>query len=184
MSGSKNHFYRMIHHLFDSNEVVLYGRVDFVDSDHQMPALDLLRKVYYAEALDYPYEAPTFEESAALWSSKILFYSAQLLMFREHDVSALSDIIEPFEFEITPSAILTADLALRFLPTLVRNLEEINVEDKLLPLLKDILKRWHYTGLLSDVELDDLEFGKAFDNRCLMQMYVDRVIKQKKIKVA
>lgn len=184
MSSSKNHFYRMIHHLFDSNEVVLFGRVDLVSLEHEKPVIELIRKIYYAEALDYPDEAPSFDEKAASWSSKILFYSAQLLMYREHDARVLTDIISPFEYEITDSSILTADLSLRFLPALVRNLEQINVEDQLLPLLKSILNRWHYTGLLSDIELVDITFSEAFENGCLLQMYADRVIKHKKLKVA
>lgn len=174
----------MIHHLFDSNEVVLYGKVDLVDVEHEKPVIELLRKIYYTEALDYPYEPPKFDEKAASWSSKVLFYAAQLVMYRAHDSNSLSDIIRPYDFEVTDSAILTADLSLRFVPFLVRNLEQINVEDELLPILNDILKQWHFSGLLSDTELEHIVFGKGYNNQCLLQMYADRVISLKRIKVA
>lgn len=183
MEAKENPFYRMIKHLFNNKELVLFGRIDQIKSGLELPVINLLQEKYNDESLGYPYNAPPFDKQSAYWSSKILFYTAQLVMYREHDASALTDIIKPFRFDMTPSAILTADLSLRFLPGLLKHLEQINIEDELIPLLRDLLNQWHYSGLLSDIEVNGQQFTEAYDNPCLRQLYVDRVITQKQNKI-
>lgn len=158
---------------------MLYGRIHQITPAQEQPVIHLLKTTYAEESLGYPFQAPPFHEEAANWSSKILFYTAQLVMYREHDAETLTEIITPFQQEKTASAITTADISLRFLPSLLGYLEKIEVEDALIPLLKDILKEWHYSGLLSTIDLEESQFTAAYDDPCLLQLYVDRVIEQK-----
>jgi len=178
-----NPFYRMIDCLLKTNEVVLYGRINQINTAHEQPVIKLLASTYMEESQGYPFQAPPFNEAAAIWSSKIVFYTAQLILYREHDANTLTEIITPFQQEKTTSAITTADLSLRFIPSLLGYLEKINVEDELIPLLKEILKDWHYSGLLSNLNLEEPQFTTAYDDPCLLQLYVDRVIEQKQKKI-
>lgn len=180
----KNPFYRMMECLLTTNEVVLYARIDKIKPKHEPAVINLLKTSYEEESIGYPFQAPPFDEAAANWSSKLLFYTAQLVLYREHDAETLTEIITPYEQEKTTSAIITADLSLRFLPSLLEYLEKIEVEDELIPLLQDILKDWHYSGLLSKMEFEEeIQFTTAYDDPCLLQRYVDRVIEQKRKKV-
>ncbi len=183
INSKENPFYRMIECLVNTNEVVLYGRIDQVDEHDEQPVVDLLKRTYEEESIGYPFQPPPFDEAAANWSSKILFYTAQLVMYREHDAETLTEIITPFEQKKTASTILTADLALRFMPSLLSYLKKIDVDDELIPLLDAVLKEWHYSGLLSNIELEESQFTTAYDNPCLLQLYVDRVIEQQQQKI-
>jgi len=166
-----------------TNEVVLYSRVDQVKPAHEQPVISFLKRTYDEEALGYPFQAPPFNEAAANWSSKMLFYTAQLVLYREHDANTLADIIVPFHQDKTASAITTADLSLRFLPSLLSYLEKIQIEDALIPILKELLSEWHYSGLLSNIDLTAPQFTAAYDDPCLRQLYVNRVIEQKRKKI-
>jgi len=173
-------FFRMIERLLETGELVLFGRVDQPTEEEEQSVVAFLKSRYDYEALGYPHFAPPFDEAAALWSSKILFHAAQLVMYRQHEAESLKDYIPPFPTPQTSSAILTADLSLRYLPAILTYLEQISVEDPLIPLLKTTLESWHYSGLLSTYKLNTPEFHNAYDDPCLLQLYVDRVIRQKK----
>jgi len=168
----------MIDCLFNTNEVVLYGRIDQISDTQEQQVVRFLENAYSAETQDYPFQAPPFHKPAAIWSSKLVFYTAQLVMYREHDANTLTAIITPFEQEQTAAAILTADLSLRFLPSLLHYLEKIDVDDELIPLLKQVLAEWHYSGLLGTIQLEESQLTPAYDNPCLLQLYVNRVIEQ------
>jgi len=176
-------FFQAIENLLDTNELVLFGRIEEIDPKEEALVIGLLRHKYRFEAANYPFVVPPFDEQTALWSSKILFYAAQLVMYREHEADVFSDYFPQFGTAKSAAAMLTADLSLRFLPGILTYLEQIDVEDELIPILQEILKKWHYSGLLSKVDLGIPEFNEAFDDQCLLQLYVDRIIEQKQKKI-
>ena len=173
----------MIEMLIESNEMVLFGRLDEINQEQIAPVLIFLETQYNVECLGYPAIAPSFHQAAASWSSKLLFCAAQLMMYREHSAESLTDMIKPFSSSKSTSAILTADLCLRYLPSIIVELEYIDVEDELIPLLKQVLKEWHYSGLLSKIDLGEPIFDDSYKDPCLLQLYTNRVIetRQKKI---
>lgn len=179
-----NPFYRMVERLLSANELVLFGRINNIDPGQSEAVLNLLEAYYNREALGYPFVAPIFDRMSALWSSKILFHAAQLLMYREHEAESIQQLIPAYAKPKTAAVILSADITLRFIPNILKQLEVISIEDSLIPVLKTLLQEWHYSGLLSDVELSSPSFDEEFENKCLMQKYTDRVIEQKKLKIA
>lgn len=184
LQSLSNPFYRMIDRLMGANELVLFGRINDVSEAQSVAVVDLLNKRYVNEAVGYPFVAPTFDKEAATWSSKVLFHAAQLMMYREHEAESLTQLVPRYTRDKTASTILTADISLRFIPKILEKLEEINIEDELIPILKNLMKEWHYSGLLSDVDLEKPEFDDAFADPCLMQLYADRVISQRKLQIA
>lgn len=179
-----NPFYRMIERLLGANELVLFGRINNISEKQSESVLGLLRGYYDKEAKAYPFVAPIFNKEAALWSSKVLFHAAQLLMYREHEADSIHQLIPSFSKPKSAATILTADVSLRFIPNILKQLEVIDIEDSMIPILEALLKEWHYSGLLSDVEIIAPTFNEAFDDKCLMQMYTDRVIDRKKLIIA
>lgn len=181
---SGNSFYKMIENLFLTNKLVLFGRINVINSEQEQEVLELLEIHYNNESIGYPNIPPPFEKEAASWSSKILFHAAQLVMYREHSGETLESFFPTFTPPKSAAAIITADLSFRYLSSILKYLEQIDIEDELIQILKNILTEWHYSGLLSDndLEVDDLEL--IISNNCLKNLYVDRIIKHKRNKIA
>lgn len=169
----------MLENLFRTNNVVLYGRIDSISEEQELEVVLLLEEMYTYESLGYPEMAPDFNRSAAVWSSKVLYYAAQLVLYREHNEETITDLFTDYSGMKTPSAIITADLCLRYLPELVKYLSQIEVNDELIGVLNSILFEWHYSGLLSDIDLREVDLKDQLDDPCMSKLYINRVIEQK-----
>lgn len=180
----RNPFYKMIENLLLTNTLVLYGQINEITVEQEKEVLEFLESYYQKESINYPNTPPAFDKEAAAWSSKILFYAAQLVMYREHTGDTLSVFFPTYELPKTAATIITADLSLRYLPSILKYLEQIDKEDALIPILKKILIEWEYSGLLSDVEVEVQDAELFLTYRCLNELYINRVIENKKIKIA
>ena len=169
-------FYKMIKHLFETNSLVLFGQISKISKEKETAVVQFIESYYEDESKGYPYTPLKFDKSAAVWSSKIVFHAAQLVMYREHDAESLESFFPEYNHPKTAEAIVTADLSLRFIPSILQYLEQIDIEDQLIPILKGLLTEWHYSGLLSKVNLNDTNLEHILDNDCLSQLYVNRVI--------
>ncbi len=180
----KNIFFEMLQILRLDESVILTGKMEMISASEENESVTFLRKEYEIETLNYPFEAPKFDAKAALWAAKLIYVSANLLLYREQKLSELSQTIVNYEHEIDPSAILSADLTLRFLPQLILNLELIDREDELIEILQNILANWPYSGMqLDTLDLNtNLEIIKS--NKCLNQLFCNRIIQYKNINLA
>jgi len=173
----------MIDNLFQTEKLVLFGRIDSVSEEEQSEVIKLLEAHFNLESLDYPNPTPLFHRDAAIWSSTILFHAAQLVMYREHNSDSLKNFFPDFGQPKSASSIITSDLCLRFIPSILKYLEQIDIEDELIPILKKLLTEWHYSGLLSDITLNSIDVEPILIDSCLSKLYVDRTIEQKKNEV-
>ena len=179
-----NYFLKMIQQLWEKEEIMLYGNIMSI-TDEEIGAVGaFLKKAYNREALDYPHQTPEFDYQAAQWAAKTIYLAAQLLLYRENKETDLPKIILAYERKITPAAILSVDLCLRFLPALIKELKLIDQEDSLIEILEEILKDWHYSGVNHPMNEEDLNFEIIENDPCLLQLYCDRVIKNKNQKLA
>ncbi|NJC27101.1 hypothetical protein [Neolewinella antarctica] len=169
-------FLQAIEQLVLTNKLVLYGRIDEVPEMEMKAVLKLLEERFVKEATGYPATAPAWDSAATGWAVKVVFHAAQLLMYRSHEADALAHYFPRFGQHRTAAAIISADICLRYLPTIVRHLEVIDVEDELILILKEILREWHYTGLLADLPPEPANLNLILENECLVRLYVDRVI--------
>ena len=172
----QNYFLKMIQYLRENEEVMLWEELLDVSEKDATEVIAYLKIQYANEVLDYPYQAPAFDEKAALWGAKTIYIAAQLLLYRENNAREIPDLLKIFENDITISSILSADLSLRFLPDIITQLEMIDSEDPLIEILEKFLVTWHFSGIsyLKDADLLDLNLIKS-DN-CLFQLYCNRVI--------
>ena len=79
---------------------------------------------------------------------------------------------------------LSADLCLRFLTPMISQLKLMNPEDKLVEILEGFLHQWHYSGINSSLEIEQLDFQIAHSNKCLEQLYINRIIEYKNKRLA
>ncbi|MGB8191506.1 MAG: hypothetical protein WCF67_06280 [Chitinophagaceae bacterium] len=184
MKTSTNYFLQTITHLRHYEEVMLYGNLLHFTQTQQEEASAYLAKEYKNESLNYPGSAPPFNEAAALWAAKSVYIATQLMLYRENKTVEVEKLLPAYTGEVTASAMLSADLVLRFLSDLIKHLKIIDPEDRLTDILVNHLKQWHYSGIAYPLPADELDFTVVSGNDCLRQLYIDRVIEYKNAALA
>ncbi len=184
MEDKKIPFLDTIYHLRTIEQVILYNKIMKISETEEKETLAFLETEYEKEILDYPFVAPVFNPKAAMWASKMVYCSAQLLLYREHKLSDLDVFLPDFSGVLDASAMLSADLCLRFLPQIANEINRIDVEDTVLPILKKHLHSFHYSAVGFDLEIEKLNLDIVFSNNCLKQLYLNRIVERKAIKFA
>jgi hypothetical protein len=174
----------MIRHLRQQEEVMLYANLLQTSSEEERLVADFLKAEYESETLEYPYKPPLYNEKAALYGARTVYVAAQLLLYRENKVEDIAVLLPGFTAEITASEALSADLCMRFLPDIIIQLKAIDPDDALIPLLDKILGNWHYSGIGYIKNMEGLNFSILTSDKCLNQMYINRVIDKKENKLA
>ncbi|GGA89068.1 hypothetical protein [Puia dinghuensis] len=177
---SINHFLDTIRHLRNHEEMVIYDR--FTPNNKKADeegVTEFLRMQYERESLEYPGVPPAFEREAACWSARIVYTAAQFLLFREKEVAGVREHLPPYAGVVTPGAILSADVCLRFLPGVIEKAKELNPEDWLIVILEQHLRVWHYSGIGYPLDPTVLAWEVMAADDCVRQLYVDRVIARK-----
>lgn len=178
------HFYNTICGLRQQEELVLYDRmITFIPEDEQL-VTEFLGIEYETENINYPFTAPPFNAAAALWAAKTTYTFGQLILYREHTEIILPQLLPAYEGTLDAGSILSADLCLRFLPELIPVIRNIDSEDSLLQLLKDLLKQWQYSAIGYEVNATNADLFAVTENDCLLQLYADRVIAKKDMQKA
>lgn len=179
-----HYFLNMIRQLRENEEVMLYNHILKVGEAEAQETILYLQKAYAQETLHYPAPQPAFDGEAALWAAKVIYFSSQLMLYRENKAPELEQIIPVYSGEINASSILSADLCLRFMPPVLIHLKMIDHEDILIPVLESILYKWHYSGVSYMLEGEKLDFTAYSNHEGLLQLYTNRIIHYKKINLA
>ncbi len=177
-------FTEMINRLYQHGEIVLYNNVLNIPADEALVTADFLREVYDWEKQNYPFTAPDFDWTAALWSAKVVYFSAQLLLYREDAIEEVTKLLLPYSDPPSADSILSVDICLRFLPDILTKLRAVDSEDEIIPILESFLVQWHYSAFNYPIEETNLDFGPIISNDCLRQLYCDRIINYKAFKRA
>ena len=182
MKQKKLPFSESIYNLRTLEHLILYDKKLEISSDEIALTKDFLQLEYERESLEYPFNAPIFNDDAAIWAAKLVYNTTQLLLYREHKIAELDSFFPEFIKKITASEILSADLCLRFLPQMVFELKLIDSDDPLINILEKHLKKFHYSAIGFDFEITSIEFDLIFQNNCLEQLYLDRIVDRKAIR--
>lgn len=169
-------FYQMVSALRQDEVVILSSHDLYILPEDRVKVTELLANEYLEEAYSYPYTAPGFDAEAALWASEVTYLAAQLILNRQHAGKDLPALFPAEPATLTPSAILSADLMLRFLPQMVQKLRQLDIEDELIPILENLLIRWHYSGIEGEIKYEELKVEVYMAHSSLRQLYIDRVI--------
>jgi hypothetical protein len=180
----QNHFLNMIRELRLKEEIMLYNNLLTVSLDDTNAVTDFLKDEFEREALDYPHTAPSFDSNAAAWSAKTVYLSAQCLLYRENNPEDLEYYLPPYDLELNAAAMISADLCLRFLPSMITQLKLIDSEDALIPILENHLQYWHYSGVSYPLDIEKLDFNTVASSPCLHALYGNRIIFNRKLSLA
>ena len=179
-----NYFLQTLQHLRQHEEVLLYNNLLHATAQQQQEAAVYLAEEYQRESINYPFGAPAFNPPAALWAARTVYTASQLMLYREQGVAELEGLLPEYDKTIDAAAVLSADLLLRFLPSIISQLNALNPDDKLIRLLLFHLTRWHYSGVPWPLPVHDLRFEAVVCDKCLYQLYIDRVIENKRLPLA
>jgi hypothetical protein len=184
MEFKSSPFMETLYLLRTIEQIILYNKVMEISDTETQDAATFLEEEYQKETLNYPYTAPEFHAKAAIWASKIVYFSAQLLLYRENQVSDLTVFLPKYSGIMNASAILSADICLRFLPQIREELKRIDTEDPILPIIEQHLEQFHFSAVGFDSEKETTDTQLLFSDACLKQLYLDRIIERKAYRLA
>lgn len=184
MSQPHQPFLETLYHLRTVEHIILYNKRTAIPHKEEQDVIDFLEGEYERECLDYPFTAPSFSPKAALWGAKIIYTTAQLFLFRDDKETELLSIIPYYENTIDSSAMLSADLCLRFLPSVKFALEAADANDPLIAIVEKHLEHFPYSGIGRDGDFSEPDTSVVRTNNCLNQLYLDRVAERKAVKWA
>lgn len=184
MSQPTQPFLETIYHLRTVEHIILYNRLDTVPHKELQEVVAFLEGEYERECTDYPFTPPAFSAAAALWGAKTVYFAAQLYLYRQNKPAELPSILPPFNGKADASAMLSADLCLRFLPAVKFALEAVDANDALIPVLEQFFVAFPYSGIGRDGEFTPPDTAPITTNDCLTQLYLDRIAERKAAKWA
>jgi hypothetical protein len=182
--ANKYPFYNSIRHLREQESVLLYDQLLEVGKEERALLVEYMKLEYEEEKYGYPYKAPEFDEEAAFWAAKTVFFACQFMLHRELDKKDLEELLPDYQGKLTASAQLSADLCLRFLPAIIMHAQMLDPEDVLIPNLERKLQQFHYSGIGYDLDRASLDYQQIKQHPTLKQLYIDRIITKKAILLA
>lgn len=147
-------------------------------------AEDFFESEFEKERLDFLSDKIPFNKEAAIWAAKVLYHSAQLYLIRKDTAKNLEKLIPQYQGEKNTSAILSADLSLRFLPQLLDALQVADSTDPLVKMLGNILHQFHYSGIGLDLNLENINWEEELKNKTYRKLYLERIVEKKAYKLA
>lgn len=174
-----NNLLKTIHHLRTYEELILFTDKYDISASDEREAISFLEEEYNNESLHYPYNAPAFHKTAALWSAKLLYNVAFFFLCRNDNTSKLISVLKPYQTLPNPSEHLSADLLMRFIPDIYSQLKSIDAQDTILPVLESHMQMFHYSSVGTDILVDEVDVTELFTDPCFRQLYVDRVTHKK-----
>lgn len=182
MNTTETPFLDTIYHLRTIEQIILTDKFSAISKNEEMECTLFLEAEYEREILEYPGIAPGFNSEAALWAAKTVYLAAQLLLYREHEISDLEQLLPEFGQKNEASAMLSADLCLRFLPQITSEMKRIDPDDPVIQILEKHLYRFHYSTIGFEMDVEKIDFDSVASNDCLLQLYIDRIVHRKAIK--
>lgn len=175
-----SYFFDSIELLRTKGDIILHTEFIQWSQDDEEYVTRFLSEEYQREAINYPGEIPDFNSEAALWGAKITFVAAQLLMLRNVKDLVFNNSLPDFEGEMSLSAVLSADLCLKFLPEIIDKAADIDPYDELIEWLENILLKWHFSGIGRRIETpqEPIKHLELVKDSSMMLLYSDRIVKR------
>lgn len=179
MTENKSPFLDTLFLLRQEECITIFSDIHDLSKKEEEDALDYFQTEFEKERLEFLSDTIVFDPEAALWASKVLYHSAQLYLVRENTAKDLSRLIPSFKGKKEISALLSADLSLRFLPQIVSALQVADPEDHLVNMLESILKQFHYSAIGSDPDLEDINWEGELKDKTYRKLYLERIVEKK-----
>lgn len=164
--------------------LTIFSDLKTLSEKEENEAEDFFESEFEKERLDFLSDKIPFNKEAAVWAAKILYHSVQLYLIRKDTAKDLEKLIPQYQGEKDVSAILSADLSLRFLPQLLDALQVADSTDPLAKMLENILHQFHYSGIGLDLNLEKINWEEELKDKTYRKLYLERIVEKKAYKLA
>jgi len=143
-------------------------------------SLLLLKQAYQDYALEIAGPIPAFEGKIALAAAECVRQACWFLLNRDEPAEEVGKrVILPGRPK-TASAHFSADLTLRYAPTLYQRAKAISPDDPLPSIIAEILRRWPLSGVLAPLPEGPLEPVMLDGHPGLMMLFAERLARHEK----
>lgn len=181
---NKSRFLDTLFLLRKEGTLTIFSDFKTLSEKEEKEAEDFFESEFEKERLDFLSDKIPFNKEAAIWAAKVLYHSAQLYLIRKDTAKDLEKLIPQYQDEKDVSAILSADLSLRFLPQLLDALQIADSTDPLVKILENILQQFHYSGIGLDLNLEKINWEEELKNKTYRKLYLERIVGKKAYKLA
>ncbi|NMR34762.1 hypothetical protein HIO71_11150 [Chryseobacterium aquaticum] len=164
--------------------ITIFSDIHEISKKEEQDAADYFQAEFEKERLEFLSDTLVCDTETAVWAAKVVYYSAQLHLIRENTAKDLNKLIPSFKGKKDISAILSADLSLRFLPQIVSALQVSDPEDPLVKMLENILKQFHYSAVGFDLDLEDINWEEELKDKTYRKLYLERIVEKKSYQLA
>jgi hypothetical protein len=128
-----------------------------------------------------PFTAPAFSLDVGRWAAELMYRACQCLVYRELGEEAVRAAFAPgCPQPLSAGTIYSADLVLRYLADLATLARATSERDVLVDELATLAAAWPLSSVgmprLPAGQLDSKAMEAIVGDRCLRQLYIDRVI--------
>ncbi|CAD7801268.1 hypothetical protein CHRY9390_00752 [Chryseobacterium aquaeductus] len=184
MMENKSSFLDTIFQLRKDGSMTIFSDLKTISEKEEKDAEIYFESEFEKERLGFLSDQIAFDKKAAVWAAKVLYHSAQLYLIRKDTSKNLDQLIPHFNEKQDVSAILSADLSLRFLPQIVVALRVADPEDILLKILEGILLKYHYSGVGFDLNLENINWEVELQDKTYRKLYLERIVEKKAYQLA
>ncbi|KFE99977.1 hypothetical protein IX39_04860 [Chryseobacterium formosense] len=164
--------------------ITIFTDIQEISQKEEQDAADYFESEFEKERLEFLSDQINCDHKTAVWAAKVLYHSAQLYLIRENTAKDLNKLIPSFKGKRDVSAILSADLLLRFLPQIISVLQNADPEDTLIKMLENILRQFHYSGIGFDLDLENINWEEELKDKTYRKLYLERIVENKAYKLA
>ncbi len=172
---------KFILNLTEIGELTLSGDFLPFEQDDLSQSSALLQHLYEADRLEMPLKAPAFNAEAAIWATQYLYRAMQLLLRRSCGEEMVEKELEDYTGVLTPAAIYSIDLTLRYLPDLFKLAKGLAPSDILVHKLQSTAAAFPFSSVGIALE-EELQEWPILTHSSLRLTYIDRIIEAKDIK--
>lgn len=149
--------------------------------EDEQEAVRSLHQYYQEDVQEMPLTAPAFNQQAALWAAKYFYTAVQLTVLRDEGEEVIKEKLVPFSESLDAAAMYSADLILRYLPSLLQLSKGLSPADVLVKVLEQTAAAWPFSSIGIDTAEVKNE-STIFSDASLSIAYTDRLIAARDIK--
>lgn len=184
MMENKSPFLDTLFLLRKEGTMTIFADIQEISKKEEEDAATYFESEFEKERLNFLSDEIPFNKDAAVWAGKVLYHSAQLYLIRKDTAEDLQKLLPPFHGLKDVSAVLSADLSLRFLPQIRDALHVADAADPVVKILDEILVQFHYSAIGSDVNPEKLIWEDGLKDKTYRKLYLERIVEKKAYKLA
>ncbi|WP_261509773.1 hypothetical protein [Chryseobacterium paludis] len=164
--------------------ITIFSNIQTISKKEEQDAADYFESEFEKERLEFLSDYLICDKETAVWAAKVFYHAAQLYLVRENTAKDLDQLIPEFRGEKNVSALLSADLSLRFLPQIITALQTLDPNDPLIGRLENILSQFHYSGVEYDLDLGKINWEEELEDPSFRKLYLERIVEKRAYRLA